>query len=407
VGVFAATTESFTTSVTDGTLNINFSALVSDGGKDRPKISAIEILTATSANQQPLANAGADKVITLPTSTVSLTGSGTDADGTITGYAWTKISGSGTIAFPNSATTNITGLTQGTSVFQLIVTDNQGATSAADLVNVTVNASAPAIVYRINSGGPQITNAIGTFAADNFFSPTPGFITNSSTPIGGTSADAMFQTQRSTTAVNSSFSYAFPVSNGTYSVVLYFAEVNFTAIGSRVFDITMEGVKVKDNYDIFKSAGAANATAEWFTVNVTDGTLNMTFSSLTSDGGVNRPTVSAIEVVQESSSLMAIGRNIINNLLNVNSDTAKAINAYPNPSRDGRFNVTLPWEIQGPVVYTLYSSSGAVVKKGQLSFTKSRAVLGFDFSQEMHTPGLYHLHLTNKGKMTVLKLIRE
>ena len=44
-------------------------------------------------NIPPVANAGIDQTITLPTNIVLLNGSGTDADGTIVSYAWTKISG--------------------------------------------------------------------------------------------------------------------------------------------------------------------------------------------------------------------------------------------------------------------------------------------------------------------------
>ena len=56
-------------------------------------------VTVNAANISPTANAGTDQSITLPTSTVSLSGSGTDPDGTISAYSWTKISGpaSGTI----------------------------------------------------------------------------------------------------------------------------------------------------------------------------------------------------------------------------------------------------------------------------------------------------------------------
>ena len=87
------------------------------------------------------ANAGADQLITLPTSTVSLSGSGTDTDGTISSYSWTKISGptSGTITSPASASTTVTALVQGVYKFQLKVTDNRGATGL-DTVQITVNA---------------------------------------------------------------------------------------------------------------------------------------------------------------------------------------------------------------------------------------------------------------------------
>ena len=94
-------------------------------------------------NIPPVADAGLDQIITLPTNTVTLSGSGSDVDGTIVGYAWTKISGpsSYTIVNPATAATDITGLVQGVYQFQLQVTDNNGAT-ATDVVRITVNAAA-------------------------------------------------------------------------------------------------------------------------------------------------------------------------------------------------------------------------------------------------------------------------
>ena len=96
-------------------------------------------------NQPPVANAGADISITLPTNSTTLNGSAsTDPDGTISTYAWTKISGPLTFSITNAtaATTGLTNLVQGVYSFSLLVTDNGGAT-AADTVVVTVNAAPP------------------------------------------------------------------------------------------------------------------------------------------------------------------------------------------------------------------------------------------------------------------------
>ncbi|MDH7462295.1 PKD domain-containing protein [Chitinophagaceae bacterium 26-R-25] len=101
---------------------------------------------AVPANVLPVANAGAAQAITLPTSTVTLNGSGsTDSDGTIASYSWTKVSGPsvGVITSPSSATTTVTGLIAGTYVFQLTVTDNSGGTSSA---NVTISVNSASIV---------------------------------------------------------------------------------------------------------------------------------------------------------------------------------------------------------------------------------------------------------------------
>ena len=66
-------------------------------------------------NRPPVANAGADQVITLPTNSVNLNGSATDPDNNITSYQWTKISGpsSFTIANPNAVQTQVTNLVEG------------------------------------------------------------------------------------------------------------------------------------------------------------------------------------------------------------------------------------------------------------------------------------------------------
>ncbi|RYY64194.1 MAG: hypothetical protein EOO12_10310, partial [Chitinophagaceae bacterium] len=299
VGAFTATTETFTVNVTDGTLNIDFSSLTAVGGKDNAKVSAIEVLSTTTApptNQPPVANAGADATITLPTSSTTLNGSGTDGDGSVTGYSWSQVSGPNTATFSNKtvAGPTISGLVQGSYVFALVVTDNAGATSTADQVTIVVNrAATTSVFYRINAGGPSVTNSIGTFAADNGFSPVPGNTFSAATAIAGTTDDAIYQSER----WGNSFGYALPVSNGTYKVVLHFAEIYWTSANSRVFDVMIEGVKRLDNYDIFAKAGAFTATTETFVVTVTDGTLNIDFSSLTAVGGKDNAKVSAIEVL--------------------------------------------------------------------------------------------------------------
>ena len=96
-----------------------------------------------AANKPPVANAGLDKTITLPTNSVTLDGSSsTDPDGTIVKYEWTKVSGpssgGGTISSSQSVITSVTGLNEGTYVFRLTVTDNSGGKSS-DEVQVTVN----------------------------------------------------------------------------------------------------------------------------------------------------------------------------------------------------------------------------------------------------------------------------
>lgn len=99
--------------------------------------------TPPPQNQPPIANAGQDIIITLPSNSTLLSGSGTDADGTIVSYLWDKVTGGvGTIVSPSAASTSIEGLQAGVYEFRLTVTDDKGAT-ASDIVKVTVNNTTP------------------------------------------------------------------------------------------------------------------------------------------------------------------------------------------------------------------------------------------------------------------------
>ncbi|UOQ68577.1 malectin domain-containing carbohydrate-binding protein [Hymenobacter volaticus] len=296
VGQNTATTETFTVNVTDGQLTLAFAK--GTAGADEPKVSAIEVIAGGSpSNTAPTANAGPDKTITLPTSSVVLTGSGTDPDGTIASYAWTQVSGPNNATFSSKtvAQPTVSGLVAGPYVFSLVVTDNGGLASPADQVAVTVN-SAPGAgdtpLYRVNAGGGQVTNSIGLFAADQYFTGGTTFATSAG--IAGTDDDAMYQTER----YGTSFGYGFAVSSGKrYRVVLHFAEIYASTVGQRVFDVSIEGSKVLDNYDIFKKVGTNVATTETFTTStVADDVLNINFSSLAADGGIDNAKISAIEI---------------------------------------------------------------------------------------------------------------
>jgi ribosomal protein L14 len=96
---------------------------------------------AASVNVSPLADGGENQSITLPLDSVLLDGSGsTDSDGSIESYQWKRVSGSihAQIIAPSKAKTWIKNLTKGTYLFQLKVTDNEGAVDSV-LIKITVN----------------------------------------------------------------------------------------------------------------------------------------------------------------------------------------------------------------------------------------------------------------------------
>tara|TARA_R110000868_G_C10628366_1_gene742951 strand:- start:384 stop:755 length:372 start_codon:yes stop_codon:yes gene_type:complete len=114
--------------------------------------------------------------------------------------------------------------------------------------------------------------------------------------------DEIYLTERVTEDSNatSPFSYAIPVSNGSYTVKLYFAEIYWGVdnpkmleggIGSRVFNISMEEIQIFTAYDIFKDLGAAAASTRMYDIEVVDGELNILFEAT-----ADRPKISAIEI---------------------------------------------------------------------------------------------------------------
>jgi hypothetical protein len=127
-----------------------------------------------SVNNPPVAVAGADQVITLPVSGVTLDGSAsTDTDGTIATYSWTQVSGptSATITDSAAPATTVEDLTEGVYEFQLMITDD-GGFSDTDLIQVTVNPE-PNEPPAADAGPDQViilpTNSVtlsGTSSAD-------------------------------------------------------------------------------------------------------------------------------------------------------------------------------------------------------------------------------------------------
>lgn len=162
------------------------------------------------------------------------------------------------------------------------------------------------ILLRINSGGPEVTFGDVTFLEDQYFTgPTESYTNPLVTEIAETDMDALYLTERVTADDTPAgpFSYEIPVTNGTYSVKLYFAEIFWGIenpegfegdVGSRVFSISMEGTPIFTDYDLFRDVGAETADQRMYDIEVTDGVLNITF-----EASVDRPKVSAIEIFGE------------------------------------------------------------------------------------------------------------
>lgn len=114
-----------------------FRMTVTDGYA--PKTKDVTVTVNAPDNKPPTANAGTNQEITLPTNSVTLSGTGSDPEGGDLVYFWQKKSGPGAFAITDDhkATTTVTGLVEGTYVFTLNVTDDKDV-AAADDVQVIV-----------------------------------------------------------------------------------------------------------------------------------------------------------------------------------------------------------------------------------------------------------------------------
>lgn len=118
-----------------------FELEVTDSGGLAAKDTVMITVEADSiSDHPPVANAGIDETITLPTNAITLDGSGSfDIDNDITSYLWTKISGPSSLTIDNAnvVQAHVASLVEGIYQFQLNVTDALG-TAARDTVTISV-----------------------------------------------------------------------------------------------------------------------------------------------------------------------------------------------------------------------------------------------------------------------------
>ncbi|MEE9168108.1 MAG: Ig-like domain-containing protein [Candidatus Neomarinimicrobiota bacterium] len=134
-GSFSGSGSSYSFTVTpsaDGVVKVDIAANVATDAEGNGNTAASQF-SITYDGTAPVVNAGSD---VTTNSQVTLDGTGsTDATSGIASYAWSKVSGTGTITFgtANASTTTISSDTDGTFTIRLTVTDNAGNSNTDDL----------------------------------------------------------------------------------------------------------------------------------------------------------------------------------------------------------------------------------------------------------------------------------
>ena len=403
----------------------NFRLQVTDNGglSDADTVTVTVNAAAPPPNQAPIANAGGDINITLPTNSTTLNGSGSsDPDGTISTYSWTKISGpaAGTIVSAGSASSSLTGLVQGTFSYRLQVTDN-GGLSSSDTVVVIVNAAPPppnqAPVANagqdlsvtlpnstISLNGSASYDPDGTIATYDWVKISgPGAITltNSNTATPGVTgvqagvyvfeltvtddkgATAKDQVQLTVNAANN----AIPVANAGRD----------TTIGLPVTSVVLNA---SASYD----PDGSIASYSWKQVSgPTNAVIVNTQSAVSTVNGLTAGTyIFEITVTDNkgASQKASVSVNVVNNLRYVES-----LKVYPNPARDN-INIRVISDSTGVALVNIYDVNGKVVKRAQ--YTKGQPYFESPAYIQNLKNGIYYVEvIIGTRKKMITKFIKQ
>ncbi|MGP7796866.1 malectin domain-containing carbohydrate-binding protein [Sphingomonas sp. CLY1604] len=184
---------------------------------------------------------------------------------------------------------------------------------------LTGGAAGLTYLYRVNAGGPALTDAAGQhWAADRHWTqgarwgwtswadaypeldPALGSRRKTFDAIAGTDSPALFQTYR---YGREALRYRFTVPKGRYRVELYFVEpwygrAGIDARGWRRFDVAIDGRTVLRDLDIFAEAGFDTALRKVVSVTSTGGEMEVSFPRI--DAG--QAVLAAIAIAAEPGS---------------------------------------------------------------------------------------------------------
>ncbi len=156
--------------------------------------------------------------------------------------------------------------------------------SAIEIASATNTTS-----FATNSGGGQYASQSGTvYQADT--DNSGGTAASTTAAISGTNDPTLYQTER----YGKTFSYNIPLANGNYNVTLKFAEIYWNAPGERVFNVSLQGMQILTNLDIYALVGKDAAYDVTFPATVSNGALDIGFAAV-----IDNAKISAIEVTPQ------------------------------------------------------------------------------------------------------------
>ncbi|MEM9713925.1 MAG: malectin domain-containing carbohydrate-binding protein, partial [Actinomycetota bacterium] len=264
---------------------------------ENPALKSIEIRTLSTPANLPPTITSASSTTVAEGDALSFFVTATDPESETITYS---LSGEPTGMAIDSVTGEITWTTDldDSGSYDVAVGATDGTTLVAGSLTVDVTQTdAGTVLYRVNAGGPAVTDPNGDWDVDTNASPSPfrtaaNFAVTTDTidlsdptvPVG--TPEAIIQSERW-----SPHDWAFPVAAGAeVEVRLYAAEI-FNGVSSRIYDISVDGVLVADDLDLLTSFGPDGAVVI-DTVITSDGTVDIEIGPASADN----PKINAIEI---------------------------------------------------------------------------------------------------------------
>jgi hypothetical protein len=258
-----------------------------------------------------------------------------------------------------------------------------------EVVVTTTNGGNGEVIHSLNAGGDTYLSSTSgiEYTADSTTGWLSGDVEGLHSDTAATEStedDELYQTER-----YGDFSYAIPLANGLYEVMLKFAEIYQDNPGIRIFDVEIEGEKVIRDLDLLFRTNKYTAYDVIMPVDISDGELNINFIGVTDNA-----KLSALEIRKEEDGLGEPTKIPSNYFLKQN---------YPNPfSPVTRIQYGLPEAAQ--VRINLYNISGQRVDV----LVEERQEAGYhslDFNAKNLASGIYFYQIEANDFSQTRKMI--
>jgi uncharacterized delta-60 repeat protein len=390
---------------------------------------AVAAFELGNVNQAPIASAWLQKY-TSPTSVLLAAWGSNDPDGGPITYLWEKFAGpeGSSILYGNSASPVITGLVNGNYVFQLTVTDKQGATGKDTIGLIVNNTNLPPIASTWLQ--KYLTPSSVLLAAWGSYDPEEGPITYLWEKTAGPAGSSLLYSNSASPVVTG-------LVNGTYSIRLTVTD-NEGATGTSTYTFTVNNNLPPDNLPPVAGAWlqkyltpTSALLAAWGSNDPEGGPITYLWEKTAGpEGAVLSYANSASPVISGlTNGSYTIKLTVTDNAgatgskdltftvtgvpLGINNAQQSApvkekiappkgneLFIYPNPVSD---MLTLKWEneYRGDALITVTNLSGQNIK----SLRINKTVQSYNASIELNglKPGQYYLNIRNGNKYLITK----